>query len=150
MSDDWLDELRQLHEEDKVRRQAEVEPLDLNFLAAQRNQQAADLLRQVDAHNLLRQVQKALLGGKGTIVILRQAKNYDSAIGLTWQGSFSIARKPDQKNAEVYNFILIGVYHGKLYVNSQEVEPATTAAVKDALLKAAKNPAQTSKPIQEL
>ncbi len=150
MGDDWLNELRQLHEADKARQQAVVEPLDLSLLTAQRNQQAADLLRQVDAHNLLRQVQKALLGGKGTIEIFKQTKSYEGAISLIWQGSLSTARKPNRKEAEAYDYILIGARQDQLYVNGQEVEPATSAALKIALLKAAKNPGHTNQAIPEL
>lgn len=140
MSDDWLDELRQLHESDKARQQAAAEPLDLSILSAQLNQQAADLLRQVDAHNLLRQVQKALLNGKGIIDIFEHTNRYERAISLAWQGPISAARKPNAKDPEDYLYILIGVYQGKLYVNDEEVSPVTPEALKIALRKAAQNP----------
>jgi hypothetical protein len=143
MSDNWLDELHQLHEQDKARHEAAVEQLDLSVLASQRNKEAADLLRQVDALNLLRQVQKALLNGKGVLDIFQQTQRYERAISLAWQGSISAARKPDPKNPEAYQYILIGVRQGKLYVNDKEVAPVTPEALKIALLEAAKKPGRS-------
>jgi hypothetical protein len=143
MNDNWLDELRQLHELDKANHQAAVEQLDLSILPSQRNKEAADLLRQVDALNLLRQVQKALLNGKGVLDIFEQTKRYERAISLAWQGSISAARKPDPKNPEAYQYILIGVRRGKLYVNDKEVTPVTSEALKRALVEAAKKPSRS-------
>jgi hypothetical protein len=143
MGDNWLDELHQLHEQDKTSQQADIEPLDLSVLSAQRVKQATDLLRQVDAHNLLRQVQKALLNGKGVIDVFEHTKRYDRTISLAWLGPISAARKPDPKNPEAYQYILIGVRGGKIYVNDKEITPATPEALKIALLEAAKNPARS-------
>jgi len=109
MSDDWLEELQQLREQDKASRQAVVEQLDLNVLLSQREKQAADLIRQADAHNLLRRVQKALLGGKGIIDFLEHESDYERAITLIWQGPISAARNPDPEDPEAYQYILIGV-----------------------------------------
>ena len=143
MGDNWLDELRQLHEQDKTSQQADIEQLDLSVLSAQRVKQAADLLRQADAHNLLRQVQKALLNGKGVIDVFEHTKRYDRTISLAWQGPISAARKPDPKNPEAYQYILIGVRAGRIYVNDKEMTPATPEALKIALLEAAKKPARS-------
>lgn len=144
MSDDWLDELHQLHEQDKASQQADIEQLDLSILASkQAAQQAVDLLRQTNAHNLLRQMQKALLEGKGVLDVFGKSDRYDRAISLSWQGSISAARKPDPKNPEAYQFILIGVREGKLYVNDKEVAPTTPEVLKKALVAAAKNPGRS-------
>jgi len=94
----WLDELYNLREEDKARRQTEPEPLDLSVLTAQREKQAADVLRQADAHNLLRRVQRALLDGKGIIDIFEHKSNYERLITLVWQGSVSMARNPNPED----------------------------------------------------
>lgn len=143
MSDDWLTQLRQLRERDKTSRQPVEEVVDLSVLQAQRVQQAADLLRQADALNLLRQVQKALLDGKGVLDVFEQTQRYDRAISLAWQGSISEARKPDPKSTEAYQYILIGVREGKLYVNDKEVVPASPEVLKEALLEAAKKPGRS-------
>lgn len=144
MSDDWLDELHQLRDQDKASQQAAIEPLDLSVLAAKHAaQQAADLLRQTNAHNLLRQVQKALLDGKGVLDVFEKSDRYERAISLSWQGSISAARKPDPKNPEAYQYILIGVREGKLYVNDKEVPLPTSEALKKALVEAAKKPGRS-------
>ncbi|NJN96978.1 MAG: hypothetical protein HC875_24220 [Anaerolineales bacterium] len=143
MSDDWLNQLRQLRERDKASRQPVEEVVDLSVLQAQRVQQAADLLRQADALNLLRQVQKALLDGKGILDVFEQTQRYDRAISLAWQGSISEARKPDPKSAEAYQYILIGVREGKLYVNDKEVVPASPEILKKALVEAARKPGRS-------
>jgi hypothetical protein len=143
MSDDWLTQLRQLRERDKTSRQPVEEVVDLSVLQAQRVQQAADLLRQADALNLLRQVQKALLDGKGVLDVFEQTQRYDRAISLAWQGSISEARKPDPKSTEAYQYILIGVREGKLYVNDKEIAAASPEKLKNALVEAAKKPGRS-------
>jgi hypothetical protein len=141
MSDDWLEELHQLREQDRVTRQAAQEQLDLSVLSSERDdKQAADLLRQADAHNLLRRVQKALLGGKGVIDFLDQKSHYDRVMTLMWQGPISAARNPDPEDPEAYQYILVGVRQGKLYVNGKEVSPITPEALKVALVNVAKKP----------
>ena len=144
--DDWLDELHQLREQDRVSRQAAQEQLDLSVLSSERDdKQAADLLRQADAHNLLRRVQKALLGGKGVIDFLAQKSHYDRVMTIMWQGPISAARNPDPEDPEAYQYILVGVRQGKLYVNGKEVSPVTPEALKLALVKAAKKPGYTQR-----
>lgn len=143
MSDDWLNQLRQLRERDKASRQPVEEAVDLSVLLAQRVQQAADLLRQADALNLLRQVQKALLDGKGILDVFSQTQRYDRAISLAWQGPISEARKPDPKSTEPYQYILIGVKEDKLYINDKEVAAASPEVLKEALLEAAKKPGRS-------
>ena len=144
--DDWLDELHQLREQDRVSRQAAQEQLDLSVLSSEGDdKQAVDLLRQADAHNLLRRVQKALLGGKGVIDFLDQKSHYDRVMTLMWQGPISAARNPDPEDPEAYQYILVGVRQGKLYVNGKEVSPVVPEALKAALVKAAKKPGRTER-----
>ena len=137
MSDDWLNQLNQIREDDKAKRQqaqAETEPLTLP------QNQAVDLLRQIKAHELLRQVQRALLGGQGTLDVFDQAHDYDRLLALVWQGPISEARRPDPNDPELYSYILVGVRQGKVWVNSKRLPEATPEALKQALLAACKNP----------
>lgn len=136
MSDDWLQQLSQLHEADKAKRKAEAkQPPE-----QRRQHQAADLLRQSKAHTLLREVQKVFLGGKGLLDVFESAGQYDRGISLVWQGPISAARKPNPNDPEAYQYILVGVRQGKLWVNGKPVPSATPEALKIALLEACKNP----------
>jgi hypothetical protein len=141
MSDDWLAQLRQLHEADKAKREAATpklpEPPPQN--------QAAELLRHLQAHQLLRQTQKALLGGQGTLDIFDRAGDYDRVITLVWQGPISAARKPDPNDPEPYNYILVGVRQDKVCVNGQPLPEATPEALKAALVAASRQPGQENR-----
>jgi hypothetical protein len=141
MSDDWLAQLRQLHEADKTKRETALpllsEPPPQN--------QAAELLRQLQAHQLLRQVQKALLGGQGTLDIFDRAGDYDRMISLVWQGPISAARKRDPNDPEPYNYILVGVRQDKVWVNGKPLSEATPEALKTALVEASRKPGQEKK-----
>jgi hypothetical protein len=64
-------------------------------------------------------------------------------MSLAWQGPISEARKPDPKSTEAYQYILIGVREGKLYVNDKEVAVATPETLKQALVEAAKKPGRS-------
>ena len=141
MSDDWLEELGQLHEADKTKHQAETpaKKQQQQKKQAQRDK-AIDLLRQSQAHELLRQVQKTLLAGQGTLDIFDHASDYDRVITLIWQGPISAAHRPNPEDPEVYNYVLVGVRQDKLWVNGKQVPSATPEALKVALLKACKNP----------
>jgi hypothetical protein len=136
MSDEWLEQLRQLHEADKAEREVETSkapeqpPPNL----------ASELLRQSEAHKRLRQVQKELLNGGGTLDIFDRAGDYDRVITLAWQGPISAARKPDPDDPEPFNYILVGVRNDKLWVNGRLLPEATPAALKAALLDACKKP----------
>jgi hypothetical protein len=141
MSDDWLAQLSQLHEEDKAKRQAnaQAEAQKKRQKDARKNQ-AGELLRQSRAYELLRQVQKALLGGQGLLDILEATDEIDRAITLIWQGPISNARKPDPEDSEAYYHISVEVKEGKLWVNGKSLALATPTALKAALLQASKNP----------
>lgn len=138
MVDEWLTELYRLREADAARRQAEGGEVDLTPL--NRQNQAAELLRRCQAHNLLRQVQKALLNGKGIIDIFDRTGQYDRAIALVWQGPISKARVPRSDDPEDYHYILVGARGDKLYVNGRQLKAATPEQLKTALVKAGKNP----------
>lgn len=142
MSDDWLDELRKIREEDQARVQAQTDELNLSML--NRKNQAIDVLRQSDAHNLLRRVQKVLLDGKGVIDIFDTTKQYDRAIALIWQGPIAQARLPRTEDPEEYHYILIGAKGDKLFVNDRLLESATPEMLKSALVWASKNPLRQS------
>lgn len=147
MSNTWLAQLRQLHDEDRAKREAE---------AAQQQQLAQQelvqqdaitvLLRDSRAHELLRQVQKALLNGNGTLTVYDKARTFDKAIVLAWQGPISDARRPTPDNSDPVFYILIGVRQGQLWVNQQPVKTPAPTALKAALLEAAKNPANQPSP----
>ncbi len=138
MSDDWLQQLQQLHEADKAERQTKTAKEDTQPLPTP----ASDLLRQSNAHTLLRQVQKALLGGGGMLDIFDRAGQYERVITLAWQGPISAARKPNPNDPTPYSYILVGVREGKLYVNGKKLKETTPEALKAALLWASKNPGQ--------
>jgi hypothetical protein len=138
MSDDWLDELQKLRAEDEARQQAQEEPVDTGVL--NRQNQASQALRQCDAHNLLRKVQKVLLGGKGVIDIFDTTQQYDRAIALIWQGPISNARLPRPEDPDDYLYILVGAKGDQVYVNHRRLKKITPEALKAALLWASKKP----------
>ncbi|GAB4434178.1 MAG: hypothetical protein Fur0044_31600 [Anaerolineae bacterium] len=136
--DDWLNQLKQLHDEDKLRLQGEQEQ-EQERQAQARRHIAVKLLGQSKAHELLRQVQKALLNGGGILKVLDQSEEYDQAIVLMWQGSISAARKPDKAN-EDYSYILVGVRDNKMWVNGTVIAKPTPEVLKINLLEACKKP----------
>ena len=141
MGDDWLAQLSQLREDDKAKHQAEAEAeAEKKRQEEARENQAGQLLRQSRAYELLRQVQKALLGGKGVLDVSEAADDYDLTITLAWQGPISNASKPDPEDPEDCHYILVGVREGKLWVNGKGLPSATPNALKAALLEAGKNP----------
>jgi len=138
MNDNWLKELQQLYQADKINQQAQTAQLQE---AARQQNEAADLLRQHKAHELLRLVQKNLLAGKGQLTVVEKPRKFDRAIVLAWQGPVSDARRPNPNSGKDYHYILIAVKNKQVWVNNQPVYPATADALQAALLQAAKNPA---------
>ena len=136
MSDPWLDQLRQLHDADK----AQHEIKEAKEPEKPPPNRAGELLRQCEAHKLLRQVQKTLLNGGGTLDVFDRAKDYDRVITLAWQGPISKARKLDPDDAEPYAYIMVGVRDDKLWVNDKRLPEITPQALKTALLEAGKKP----------
>jgi hypothetical protein len=142
LSDDWLRQLRQLHEADKARIEAEAHKIEASQQQEQaRLEKAVVLLRSVRAHELLRQVQKALLDGKGTLGLHEHPRDYDRAIVLAWTGSVGNAKRPDFKSAEPYYYIMVAVRDEKLWINDQVLPVPNAEAMRRALLEAARNPA---------
>lgn len=141
MVDDWLEQLRQLHEADRVSQETKFDKEQQKQEERQeRQKQASEILRQSKAHELLRQVQKTLLAGQGLLDIFDRASDYDRVISLVWQGPISAARKPDPDDPAEYQYILVGVRQGKLWVNGKQIPAATPETLKTALLKASKKP----------
>ena len=141
MCDDWLAELSQLHEEDKVKHlaKAEAEAKKRQEEEARKNQ-VSQLLRQSRAYELLRDVQKALLAGKGVLDVFEASDNYDRTITLAWQGAISNARRPNPEDPDNCYSIQVGVRQGRVWVNGKPLSSPTPEALKIALLKAGKNP----------
>ena len=139
MNDDWLDQLKQLHNADKAKRQVQ-QPDQAENLVQKKREAAIKLLRQSRAHDLLRQVQKTLLNGGGTLEVRDQTSNYERVITLAWQGPISAARRPDENDPEPYSFILVGVRQGKLWVNGKPMSDTSSETLKMALLQACKKP----------
>jgi hypothetical protein len=141
VSDEWLKQLRQLHEADKAKREAEApkkpEPSPQS--------RASELLQQSEAHKSLRQVQKMLLNGEGTLDIFDRAGDYDRVITLAWQGPISEARKPDPDDPEAYNYVLVGVRKDKLWVNGKALPDTRPDTLRAALLAACKKPGRETK-----
>lgn len=143
MSDDWLKDVHQLREESKRQAEAEQQKADSD------NSKANQLLKQVQAHSLLRNLQKALLGGGGDLIPIKSGDNpldpikdakYVQAISLAWQGPIHEPRKPNSDDSDDIQYILVGVTkQGQLHVNGKRVKP-TEDTLKAALVEASKKP----------
>lgn len=141
MADNWMDELYQMHNEDKAKQEVSkknVAPLDLSILSKNRTEMAAAAMRSVNALAVVRRLQSALLGGKGIIDTFDGQEDYDQTITLAWQGTFSTARKPEGMGH--YWCVLVGARGKKIFVNHNEVTPLTPENFKAALVEAAKTP----------
>ena len=140
-NDDWLAQLKQLHEKDKAKQQAiaNAEAEKKQQEQARKNHISA-LLRQSRAYELLREVQKALLAGKGVLDVFEASNDYERTITLAWQGPISDARKPNPEDTDDCYYIQVGVRHGRLWVNDRPLSSPTPKALKLALLKASQNP----------
>jgi hypothetical protein len=131
---DWLNQIRRLYDEDKLKLQHEEEQRQMQARRA-----VDELLNRSKAHELLRQVQKALLNGAGILKVLDKTKEYDRAVVLMWHGPISAARRPDIAG-EDYSYILVGVRQGKLWVNGKPISEPSPEALKVGLLEACKRP----------
>jgi hypothetical protein len=98
-----------------------------------------DLLKNVEAHQLLRDLKRFLLGGVGKIELFEDASGYDLVLALMWDGPISQAALP-KTNSKTRRHIFIGVRDGGLYVNGKTVPSNTKKALQEALIEAAKNP----------
>lgn len=140
---DWLDELKQIRDDDSRKRQEEIKALDLSVLG--RQDVARQILKHSEAHNLLRRVNGALLANRGVIETLETSK-YDCAIALVWQGRISEAQKPikDGSSSNPHYYIAVSTKGKSLYVNHKELAGFTPEHLRLALVEAAKNPLSTT------
>jgi hypothetical protein len=145
MSNEWLDELRKLRQADQATQPAPP-AVDSNLVEEKKRKRAAELLRKSKAHELLRQVQKTLLNGQGTLDFFDRAQDYERVISLAWQGPISAARRLDPDDPEPYHYILVGVKADKLWVNGVKLPAATPQAMQAALLQACQNPGRETLP----
>jgi hypothetical protein len=144
MTDKWLDQLRQIREADKVRHEAESKAAITPDKKAKVDR-AAILLHRSQAHELLRQVQKVLLGGQGTLDILSDVSDYERVVTLVWQGPVSAARRPNPEDPQEISYLLVGVRQGKLWVNGQKLASGTPEALKKALVMACEKPGRAQR-----
>jgi hypothetical protein len=131
---DWLDDLRQFREEKLEASLPKITAYQPPPLTAD------DLFRQCRALELLRQVQKALLGGEGLLNVPIQQKQYEKVFTLVWQGPIYAARKPEENTDDDMYFILVGVKKNQVYVNGKKLAEITPEALKVMLVEAAKSP----------
>ncbi len=134
----WVAQLRQLHDTDKTRRQAETSQ---QLRIRTQYQKEAELMRHSRAHALLRHVQQTFLDGEGIIKVFENVEGYTLVLVLMWQGPISSARRPDRLE-EPYSYISVGVKEGKLWVNGKPLPNVTPKALKAGLLQACKDPQQ--------
>jgi len=136
VSDPWLDQLRRLYDEDKAKHVAEKPKKPEKPPPSRAN----EILRKSQAHQSLRDVQKFLLNGGGTLDIFDRGSDYERGITLAWQGPISEARKPDINDPEPYNYIVVGVRNDALWVNGKRLADTKPDTLKEALLAASQNP----------
>lgn len=128
-ADEWVAQLREVYETDKARQQAketssaDSEPVLTSEL----------LLQQCKAHELMRQVQKTLLDGRGKLQFYEDVGGYDRAIVLMWVGTISDASEPASIE-EVDASIIVGANGEGIFVNDTRLSEATPGALRQALL----------------
>jgi hypothetical protein len=138
VSDPWLDQLRRLYDEDKAKHEVEKPKKPEKPPESRAN----EILRKSQAHQAMRDVQKFLLNGGGTLDIFNRDNNYERGVTLAWQGPISEARKPDINDPAPYNYIVVGVRDDALWVNGKRLTDTKPATLRAALLEAGKNPAR--------
>jgi hypothetical protein len=136
VSDPWLAQLQQLHDDDKAKHEVKKPKKPEKPPESQAN----ELLRKSQAHQAMRDVQKFLLNGGGTLNIFNRDNDYEGGVTLAWQGPISEARKPDINDPDPYYYIVVGVRKNALWVNGKRLADARPATLKTALLAAAQNP----------
>ena len=131
--DDWTSQLRQIYEVDKEQREAqqsrEVAP-DPKTIAAQ-------LLQECRAHELMRQLQKSLLDGRGKLQFYEKVGGYEQAVVLMWSGPVSDASEPVQIQ-DVDTAIIVGANSDGLFVNDSRLPEHSPEALKQRLLEVAR------------
>ena len=127
---DWKTELL------NIRKEAQASHLS-ETVANQSKSKAQDLLKQVEALKLLRDMLKLMLDGVGKIETFENQNDYDIILALIWDGPIR-EPKPPRAASKERSHIFLGVAGEKLYVNGVQVEPCTTAGLQTALLAAAR------------
>ena len=127
--DDWLAELRQVYERDKAYQQAKEQSRS----ARVPEETAADLMRRCRAHELMRQVQKVLLNGEGTLQFYENVGGYKQALILMWKGPVSAASKPANIK-DVDTSIIVSANDRGIFVNDKKLSEPSPEALKQALL----------------
>ena len=130
--ENWLAQLRQIHETDKAQRQApEHDATD------EAQPTAEQYLRQCRAHELLRQVQKTLLDGGGSLQIYQDVGGYEQVIILMWEGPISAAAKPARID-EVEASIIVGANAQGIFVNDEPLSDISPEGLRERLLNTAR------------
>jgi hypothetical protein len=81
----------------------------------------------------MRQIQKVLLKGEGTLRFYESVGGYNRAIVLMWKGPVSAASKPaNLKDVDVS--IIVGANDMGIFVNDKKLAKPTPEALKQALL----------------
>lgn len=137
MKMDWKEELLRIRQ--GVDTSSDDNTQDLSDLDEQ-------LLRDISALRLLREINQFLLNGKGRIETFHNRNNYRIIMALLWDGFIGSPQNPSLEKRN-QNRIFIGVVDRKIYVNGSEVKPATTESLQQALLAKAKQIAQSEKKI---
>jgi hypothetical protein len=127
--DEWGSELRQLYEVDRERRQAQ----EKREAAPTSAIVAARLLQRCRAHELMRQLQKTFLNGRGNLRFYEQVGGYAQAVALMWSGPISAATNP-QRIEDVDAAIIVGASEEGVFVNDAPLSEASPEALKQALL----------------
>jgi hypothetical protein len=131
--DEWTSQIRQIYEMDKARREAqqssEVAP-DPQIIASQ-------LLQECRAHELMRQLQKALLDGRGKLQFYEKVGGYEQAVALMWAGPISDASQPADIQ-DVDAAIIVGANTEGLFVNDSRLPEHSPEALKQRLLELAR------------
>jgi len=135
VEDEWLTQLRQLHEADKAK---QSEPDQQN----QKVGKQRDLLQRAKVYQLMRQVQKYFLDGGGLLDASKGVGRYDRAITLVWQGPVSQARRPNSKDPSDYFYVRVGLRSGALWVNDRRTSATTSDELRHHLFQVCQKPAR--------
>lgn len=131
--DDWTSQLRQIYEVDKARREAQQR----REAAPDPKAIAAQLLQECRAHELMRQLQKSLLDGRGKLQFYEKVGGYEQAVVLLWSGPISDASEPAHIQ-DVDTAIIVGANSGGLFVNDNRLTEHSPDALKQRLLELAR------------
>lgn len=135
--DAWLAELADIRAADAAAQENQAQ----QAAAVDARAQANEILVHSQAHRLLRQVQKVLLNGGGSLKAYERSSQYTMALALMWQGPVSNPSLPVRRDVPTY-YLIIGVKSGVLWVNDRTLPDAEPATLKQALVAAARQPGE--------